>query len=747
LAEVAGEDGFAAEKARVRIPNGIGQLTRPAGGSALTPAQAAQEIARVQAFLAGETPLGIPAMVHDECCAGFMARGATVFPQMIGLASTWDPELAQAMTDVIRLQMRAVGVHHGLAPVLDVTRDPRWGHVEETFGEDPYLAACMGSAYVRGLQGSDLRQGIAATGKHFAAHGMPEGGLNWAPVHVGARDMREVFLLPFEAAVKEAGLATVMNAYHELDGVPCGASRELLTGILRGEWGFDGLVVSDYNTVPMLVDYHHVAAGKLAAAVMALEAGLDLELPGTDCYGEPLLEAVQTGRVDMATVDEAVRRMLRAKFRLGLFEQSGAPAGLAAEAFGQPEHRALARRIAQKSLVLLKNDGHLLPLSPGLASIAVIGPNADAIRHMVGDYSYAAMTDLMDGGQQPPETTRFPDKLPPMDSVLAAIRAAAPGAAVGYSRGCEITGHSREGFAEAVALSRASDVAVMVMGGRSGLSMDCTCGECRDRATLGLPGEQEALAQAVLETGTPVVLVLVDGRPAAIAELAEKVPAILAAWLPGQEGGPAIAQALFGQINPGGKLPITIPRAVGQVPIFYGHKPSSGRSFPFIDYVELSASPLFPFGHGLSYTEFVYSDLQIAPAQVSPGGEVTIQATVKNAGSRAGDEVLQLYIHDPVASITRPIKELRGFQRVSLEPGQACTVTFALATAQLALYGRRMDYAVEPGTIAVMIGSSSDDVRLSGQFEIVGDVTPVTSKVFFSRSTMAMAPTPIGETA
>ncbi len=748
LNDVLDQEVFSAEKARGVIPNSIGQVVRPAGGNALRPPQVAAATAATQAFLAGETRLGIPAMVHDECCSGFMARGADVFPQSIGMASTWEPELAEAETSVIRAQMRAVGVHQGLAPMLDISRDPRWGRLEESFGEDPYLAAAMGVAYVRGLQGPDLREGVAATGKHFAAHGVPEAGLNWAPVHVGPRELREIYLHPFEAVVREAGLATIMNAYHELDGVPCGASRELLTDILRGEWGFDGIVTSDYDTLPRLVDYHFAAADKSEAAKIALEAGLDIELSRVDVYGAPLLEAVQSGQIELAVLDESVRRVLAMKFRLGLFDQPTGAVGQIEQVYNQPAHRALARKLARKSLVLLKNEGGALPLRADLGSIAVIGPNADVPRHMLGDYSYASMADVMDGGhKQPGEATNFPDKTPPMVSILQAIRqAAGPNTVVRFAPGSDIKQPSRAGFAEAVEAARASAVAVLVVGGRSGQLEENTGGECRDRAELGLPGVQDALVQAVIDTGTPVVLVLVDGRPASIPALAEQVPAILQAWLPGEEGGPAVAEALFGTVNPGGKLPVTIARSVGQVPIFYNHKPSAGRSYPYNSYVELSNQPLYPFGHGLSYTQFEYSDLRVSASEVSPDGEVSIQATVKNTGDRDGDEVVQLYLHDLVGSVTRPVKELKGFRRLTLAAGQAIRVTFTLAAAQTAFYDRRMRYVVEPGAFEVLVGSSSADIRLQGQFTIVGATTPV-EKVFFSRSAAQPISESTGETA
>ncbi len=631
--------------------------------------------------------------------------------------------------------------------MLDISRDPRWGRLEEGFGEDPYLVAAMGVAYTRGLQGPDLSQGVAATGKHFGAHGIPEGGLNWAPVHVGARELREVYLLPFEAAVREAGLATIMNAYHELDGIPCGASRELLTDILRGEWGFEGIVTSDYDTLPRLMDYHLAAADKSEAAKMALEAGLDTELSRVDVYGEPLLQALRSGQIALAVLDESARRMLNMKFKLGLFDNPTGAVGQIEQAYYQAEHRALARQIARKSLVLLKNEGGALPLRADLGAIAVIGPNADMARHMVGDYSYAAVSDNMDGGyKEPGEPTNFPDRLPPMQTILAAIREAAGAVTVvRYAAGCDYQGPSRAGFVEAVLAAQASDVAVLVMGGRSGQLEASTGGECRDRAELGLPGVQAALVQAILDTGTPVVLVLVDGRPASIPALAAQAPAILQAWLPGEEGGPAVAEALFGAFNPGGKLPVTIARSVGQVPIYYRHKPSAGRSYPYNNYVDESNLPLWPFGHGLSYTRFEFSDLHLSAAEVSPTGELAIALTVTNTGEREGDEVVQLYLHDLVGSVTRPVKELKGFQRVTLAAGRACRVTFTVAMAQTAFYDRQMRYVVEPGAFEVLVGSSSADIRVQGQFTITGATTPV-DKVFFSRSAAQPLSQMTGET-
>jgi beta-glucosidase len=719
---------FSEAKAGALLSQGIGQITRIGGASSLEPAAGARLANTIQAFLIEHTRLGIPAIVHEECCSGYMARGATCFPQTIGLASTWTPELAEAMAGVVRTQMRAAGAHQGLSPVLDVTRDPRWGRTEETCGEDPYLTSRMGVAYVKGLQGTDLKQGILATGKHFVGYGMPEGGMNWAPAHLPARELREVFLRPFEAAVKEAKMASMMNAYHELDGVPCGGSRELLTQILRQEWGFDGIVVADYFAVDQLATYHHVARDQEEAARMALSAGIDVELPSTDCYGAPLYQAVQAGRIPEMLVDQAVGRVLEMKFRLGLFEQPYVDEERVPHVFDSPEQRALARQIAQKSMILLKNQGELLPLRKNLGAIAVIGPNADSVRNLVGDYAYPchieSLADMRRSHQgifhtPVPDRVEMVDNFVPIISILEGIRRRVSAQTrVLYARGCDVLDPARDGLAEAAAAAREAEVAIVVVGDKAGLTGSCTSGEGRDRAELGLPGIQEELVRAIYETGVPVVVVLVNGRPLALPWIAEHVPAILEAWLPGEEGAEAVADVVFGDYNPGGKLPMTFPRGVGQVPIFYAHKPSGGRSHWKGDYVELSSRPLFPFGHGLSYTCFEYANLRVEPARVAPDGRVTIAADVKNVGSRAGDEVVQVYIHDVEASVTRPVKELKEFQRISLEPGEQKTVSFSLAMSALGFYDRDMEFGVEPGAIDVMVGSSAADIHLRGTFEI-----------------------------
>ncbi|MBI5029884.1 MAG: glycoside hydrolase family 3 C-terminal domain-containing protein [Chloroflexi bacterium] len=711
--------GFSASKAAALMAQGIGQITRVGGGSTLAPQDIARMCNAIQAYLVHHTRLGIPAIVHDECCSGFMAHGATCFPQIAGLASTWMPELAEKMTTIIRTQMRAVGTHQGLAPVLDVARDPRWGRVEETFGEDPLFVSRMGMAYVRGLQGPDLREGVMATGKHFLGHGISEAGMNCTPVHVGLRELRDVFLMPFQAVVQEAKLASMMNAYSELDGAVVASSHAIMTDLLRDEIGFDGVVVSDYRAIPMLYDYHHVAPDQAHAAALALNAGIDVELPSIDCYGPPLVQSLQAGLIPESIVDTAVERVLRKKFELGLFEKPFVDVERVLSVFDQPEQRQLARQIAEQSIVLLKNDNDVLPLSKTLNSIAVIGPNAHQTRALFGDYAYPAHVG------DPPDSQVGRSRH--AQTILDAIRAqVSPQTNVLYAEGCKVNDADRSGFEQAIQVAQAAEVVVLVVGDRSGLQIDCTCGESRDSADLALPGVQPELVEKIAAVGKPTVLVLVNGRPFAIPEIVESIPAIVEAWLPGEEGASAVASVLFGDVNPGGKLTMTWPRSVGQVPIFYNHKPSGGRSNWHTNYVSLSVQPLFPFGHGLSYTQFEYSNLKIETTDA----RVTVHAKIKNVGARAGDEVVQLYVRDEVASVPRPVKELKGFRRVHLTAGESCAVTFDLPIALFAFYDEAIQLVVEPGTMQVMIGSSSEDIRLNGSFEITGPKQIISRRVF-----------------
>jgi beta-glucosidase len=724
-------------KIKAKLGNGIGQITRVAGASMLDPIAAAQAGNQIQKFLLEETRLGIPAILHEESCSGAMLLGGTAFPQMIGLASTFQPELAEQMTKEIRKQLLAVGARQSLAPVLDVSRDPRWGRTEETFGEDPTLVSHFGMAYVRGLQGDDLSQGVMATGKHFIGHSLSQGGQNCAPVHLGKRELYEVFLAPFQAAIRDAGLATIMNSYPELDGEVVATSRRILTDLLRGELGFDGLVVSDYEAVIMIHNFHNAASDLSTAGRLALQAGIDVELPTVVCYGDPLKAALEAGDLDIETVDTAVRRHLQKKFELGLFEDPYVDEGRVLEVFETPEQRNLAREIARKSMVLLKNEG-LLPLVKTIGTLAVIGPNADHARSQLGDYSYPATVELL--AFQIPEESAFANvdaesltrHNPEITTVLGGIKAAvSSGTQVLYAKGCDNLDADTSGFDEAIGVARLADAVVLVLGDRSGLVPSCTTGETRDSADLRLPGVQEELAQAILATGKPVVTVLVSGRPYAIPWLDESANAILEAWIPGEEGGGAVADILFGDANPGGKLPVSFPRHVGQLPVFYNHKPSGMKSHWYGDYVSEKATPLYPFGHGLSYTMFEYSDLSMDREQATTGQTLDVTLKVTNTGNVRGDEVVQLYIRDEFASVPRPVKELKGYARLTLDPGASKTVTFGLPVDQLAFYDTRLDLVLEPGRVLVMVGSSSTDIRLTGEFEIVGEgVLPVKERVF-----------------
>jgi beta-glucosidase len=727
--EIADDDGLNRPWAQTRMAHGLGQVTRLAGGSSLGPVATAHLANAIQRFLVEETRLGIPALIHDECCSGFLANGATNFPQIIGVASTWEPELVEAMTQVIRAQMRAVGVHHGLAPVIDIARDPRWGRTEETFGEDPYLTAVMGAAYIRGLQGEDWTEGVMATAKHFVGYSASEGGLNWAPAHIPERELREVYLAPFETAVRAAKLATIMPAYHELDGEPCSSSRRLLTEILREEWGFDGLVVSDYMGIDQLRNYHKLARDKADAARLALAAGMDLELPSIDAYGQPLLDAVNAGEIPEELIDRSVRRILALKFAFGLFERPYVAPDAVPAVFDTPAQRALAREIARKSLVLLKNEGDLLPLRRDLKSIAIIGPNADNTRNLLGDYSYPAHIETLitlrglGFSEHPlPGSIQLVDDYADMISMLTAIHGAvSTQTRVHYAKGCDVNSATTDDIAAAVAAAQQAEVAIVVVGDKAGLIPECTSGEFRDSAHLTLPGVQQALVEAVLATGTPVVLVLVTGRPYAIPALVARASAVVQAWMPGAEGAPALAEVLFGDVNPSGKLPITFPRHVGQVPIFYAHRPSGAKSFFYGPYMDESNEPLFPFGFGLSYTQFAFENLAVTPESAATDGAVQVAVEVVNTGSRAGDEVVQFYTRTDGASVTRPVKELRGFQRVSLQPGERKRVTFTLPVERLAYYDGALELVVEPAHVQVMVGNSAQNLPLQGSFVVAGD--------------------------
>ncbi len=744
LTELVRGARFDAESVAAKLTHGIGHVTRIGASTGLRPTASARLMNQIQRVVVERTRLGIPVMVHEEGVAGYCARDATQFPQAIGLASTWDESLVTEVADVIRGQMVAVGARHSLSPVLDVARDARWGRVEETYGEDPYLVGRLGSAYVRGLQGDDLRHGVIATGKHFLGYALSEGGMNHAPVQLGPRELREVYAEPFAAAIRDADLASVMNSYSSIDGLPCAGSRAILHDLLRGELGFDGVVVADYFAVELLMTHHGVAADRGDAGARALGAGLDLELPGRACYGEPLEARLADGSLAMEVLDEAVRRVLGSKFQVGLFEDPYVDEAAAPRVFDTQSDRALARRAATESIVLLQNQGDLLPLDVArLRRVAVIGPAADDPRLLQGDYHYPSHIEIMyERVTMPgvpvtsaePVATRGEQYLPANGGAfepgphfvrhvtpLEGIRAALPDVEVTHAKGCDVTGDDASGIDEAAEAAAGADVAVVFVGGRSGLTPRCTVGEARDATDLALTGAQGALVDAVVASGTPTVVVLISGRVHTIPTIAATVPVVVQAWLPGEEAGSAIADVLVGRAEPGGRLPISMPRTVGQVPIHHDHRAGGGRSQFYGDYTDSATTALYAFGHGLTYTTFEYGDFDVV-ASGTTSEPVVLQATVTNVGERRGSEVAQLYVRDEVASVARPHQQLVGFSRLELDPGETATVAFEVHPSRLAFYDEAMRFVTEPGVFTFTVGGSSDRADLEVIVELTGEV-------------------------
>lgn len=722
---------FDAEEVAQLMPHGMGQITRIGASTGLHPRESAEYMNAVQKVVIERTRLGIPVIVHEESTGGFCHRDATVFPQGIGLAATWNPTLVKQAAEVIRTQMRAVGARHALAPVLDVARDPRWGRVEETYGEDPVLIGTIGTAYVQGLQGDNLAYGVAATGKHFLGYALSEGGRNWAPVQLGPRELREVYAEPFAAVIRDAGLATIMNSYSSVDGLPCAGSPAILTGLLRDELGFDGTVVADYASVVMLMAHHHVAATQGEAARLALLAGLDMELPTVDCYGAPLRAETEAGRLSLDVIDTSVRRVLRLKFQLGLFEQPYVDAERASAVFQTQEQRLLARKAVAQSTILLTNNG-VLPLAPTVKRIAVIGPGADDQRLLQGDYHYPAHLEMIYNASQMTDITGLlvpqaggdyapgPDFTPHV-TPLAGLRAAlGAGVEIRYAKGCEVLGDDRSGFEAAAQAASEADVAIAVVAGKSGLLRPVTVGEGNDATNLDLTGVQPELIDLLASKGVPLVVVVLSGRVHTLSAVAEKASALLQVFPPGEEGGNGLADILTGKVNPSGRLPVTMPRSVGQIPNYAGTRAGGDRAMFFNDYVDSPTTPLFPFGHGLSYTTFAYENLVARSGSTSEAIELSME--VRNTGERAGDEIVQLYCRDHVASVARPQRILLGFARISLEPGQARRVTFTVHPSRLAFYDPQMRFVTEPGEFTFSVGASARDIRVEKSVTLTGEV-------------------------
>ncbi|WP_062528613.1 beta-glucosidase family protein [Demequina rhizosphaerae] len=670
--------------------HGIGHFTRIYGTTPVDADARARVLWERQRALVTGTRLGIPAIVHEEILTGLSAWKAATYPGPLTWGAAFDPELVARMGALIGRDCRALGIHQGLAPVLDVVRDPRWGRVEECIGEDPYLVGEIGTSYVEGVQS----EGVHATLKHFVGYSASRSGRNFGPVSMGPRELRDVMMVPFEMAVVDGGVRSVMHAYTEIDGVPTAADGSLLTGVLRDEWGFDGVVVADYFGIAFLHLLHGVAADLSEAAALALEAGVDVELPTGDAYLAPLAAAVRSGRVPEHLVDTAVARILAQKESLGLLDAdfSGEPpTGVDLDG---PEHREVARLLAERGIVLLANDGTLPLAAPagddaaGAPRVAVIGPNADRYAAMFGCYSFA--NHVLD---KRPGTELGLD----VPTVLDAVRDEL--GPVLSARGCDVQGGSREGFAEAVEAARAADVAVVVVGDQAGLFGRGTSGEGCDTDSLELPGVQRELVEELLATGTPVVLVLVTGRPYAIGWALERCAAVVQAFFPGEEGARAIAGVLSGRVNPSGRLPVSIPRDTGAQPYSYLHPRLGGDT----DVTNLSSTPPLTFGEGLSYTSFAYEGLAAEDAPTD--GTMRVSVTVRNTGGRDGDEVVQVYAHQRRASLTRPVAQLVGFARVPLRAGEARRVTLDIPAARLAFSGRDLVRAVEPGEVELWAGT------------------------------------------
>lgn len=690
--------------------HGLGQVGRPSDSGTGKGARAMAELTNsIQKFFLENSRLGIPVIFHEECLHGHAAIEGTSFPQPIALAGTFNPDLIERAFAATAEEARARGAHLALAPVVDVARDPRWGRVEETFGEDPFLVSRMGAAAVRGFQGDSKfkdKRHMLATLKHFAGHGQPESGQNCAPANVSERVLRETFLFPFQHVIQTAGAVSVMASYNEIDGIPSHASTWLLRDVLRKEWGFKGFIVGDYFAVWELgyrpdTHGHFVAADKEESCALAVRAGVNIETPDRDCYLY-LVELVRKGKLRESQLDDLVAPMLLWKFKLGLFDDPYVDPEHAAQVVGSDAKRKIALEAAQQSITLLKNEGGVVPLNPAkVKAIAVIGPNAD--RTLLGGYSGKPTQEV---------------------SVLQGIKArVGDSAKVLYAKGCDITlggswnqdevvpsnpEEDRKLIAEAVKVAGQSDVIVLAIGGNEQTSREAwALNHQGDRANLGLIGRQDELVEAMIASGKPVIVLLFNGAPLAIERLSRSVPVIFECWYVGQECGHAIAGALFGDFSPSGKLPITIPRSVGQLPIFYNYKPSARRGYLFDE-----ATPLYPFGFGLTYTTFAVDKVRLTKKKIKRNGVSSVMADIANTGSREGAEVIQMYIRDRVSSATRPVKELKGFSRVNLRPGESKTVELPITPDLLAFYDVNMKYTVEPGEFEIMIGTSSCDTDL-----------------------------------
>ena len=709
---------------------------------------------KIQEEMLAKNNLGIPTLMHAEALTGLNSAGATIYPSAIGLGATWNMDTVEKMAELIRKQMVAIGVRQALSPVMDVCRDPRWGRIGETYGEDPTHCAAMSVAFTKGLQGESLKDGVVATGKHFLGYANGEGGLNMSSNPIPPRELREVYAKPFQAAITEAGLESMMNSYGTIDGDFIIKSKHILTDLLHDEMGFDGIVVSDYMSMDRAVDLK-VSENPLIAGIEAITAGLDIELPKPYSYTMDMVNAVKEGKLDEPLIDRAVRRILTTKCKLGIIDTPYTDKNLLQEAYETPAPMEHSLKAARESIVLVKNDG-VLPLNKEIKKIAVIGPHADSIRLLFGCYTYPATLDMMISGsmkdmagmsdsddasdnKQEGDAAQYYEGCnirvdnpmvdgilqkafgPITPTILASIKAKCPDAEIIYERGCDVAGTNRQGFDSSLAAAKAADVVILTLGGKYGWGNNCTIGEGIDSDTIGLPGVQEELAKLIFETGTPSIMVHMDARPLSSEYISKNYPAIIENWFPGSTGGQALADVLFGDYNPAGRLPVTVARNAGQIPIYATHKKGNSyakaKGMILNKYVEGSKLPLHYFGEGHSYTSFSYSDLRLDKT-VKAEGEINLSCDITNVGARDGEEVVQVYVTDDLASMLRPNMELAGFKRVFIEAGKTKRVTFTMRADQFAFLDKDMKWVVEAGTMTVKVGSSSNTIHLTDSFEI-----------------------------
>ena len=736
------------------IPNGIGNV------GAFTVADTVEPIVeyadKLQKYLVNHTRLGIPALIHCEASAGAQFTEADVFPSAIAQASTFDTEVVGEMTDIIRKQMYYVGFRQALSPVVDITRDPRWGRITETYGEDAALTSAMASAFVKGIQGDELKEGVLATAKHFVGHGITEGGLNMGRNIVSERDMREIHCKPFQCAITEAGLKSVMNSYCSVNGEPVVGSKKMLTDILRGEMGFQGFVVSDYLSLDRLVDPFAVAENFEEAGIRAIQAGLDVEYPRSKGFSYKMKESIESGRLSMDIIDQAVRRVLTQKFELGLFENPYPDLEKLKKYLHLKSADELNEKIAAESFTLLKNENKTLPLSKKIKKIAVIGPHADNIRSLFGTFSYPAVLDMTmsreEDGQEfeepgliiydieqkykgeirevsPRVNRKIQKEFPNSRTLCAALKEYLPEAEVVYAQGINCSGDNTGGMEEALQVAAGADVILLTIGGKNGWGVTSTVGEGIDSTDIDLPGRQEEFARRVYDLHKKTVVLHYDGRPLSNEFVASHFDAIMEVWQPGEYGSQALCKVLFGEQSPSGHLPVTVARNVGQLPVYYGLPRGSGYVSAGHTgmirnkngYINDTSEPLYYFGHGLSYTEFTYSDLQTDKKNINPDDTVKVTFTVKNTGEYDGAEVAQLYFSDKVASMVRPTKELAGFVRIFLKKGEKKKVVFEIKVSQFAFLDEEMKWKVEKGEIELLVGASCEDIRLSDIVSISED--------------------------